>query len=130
MEMCLDSAELYNPVTDRWTLLPPMHTARAACGGAEISSLCGAPLFIVAGGCNSASSCLRSVEELDPRFRSWIRLPDMPLGLYGCAAAGVAAVGHRRMSVIGYDASNELALVEYDHAAGRWTQRSAGVLWV
>lgn len=79
----LDLVEVYDPATDRWSIVSPMPTARsAAAWGVHDGKL------YVAGGeirHRDIWGTYTTVEAFDPKSNSWTRLPPMPLPRHGLA---------------------------------------------
>ena len=70
---CLNSCEVYNPIEDRWLMLPSMHEPRRGCGAVyhkETQSI-----YIV-GGTNGTQS-LRSVEIFNIATKKWTSGPEL-----------------------------------------------------
>ncbi len=55
-----------DPRENKWTAVTPMVTKRLNCGSAVLNGC-----IYVAGGCNSESRALSSVECFDPRTEQW-----------------------------------------------------------
>lgn len=68
----LQSAEIYDPETETWKVLPPMHECRKLCSGCLLDGK-----FYVLGGENEAAGSLTSCEVFDPVTKTWTLLPDM-----------------------------------------------------
>ena len=61
----LNKAEVYDPITNRWTALPPMPTARAGLASAVI----GDKIYVIGGW--SPSAPLGTVEIFDTLTQTW-----------------------------------------------------------
>jgi N-acetylneuraminic acid mutarotase len=75
--------EVYDPATDVWTTLAPMHVPRNHCAGGVINGK-----FYVAGGRGSPDA-ETAFEAYDPSTNTWETPPGLPTGHSGCAAAVV-----------------------------------------
>ena len=73
----LSSAELYDPLTDTWTLVAPMSTTRMTHAAAELSD----GVVLVAGGSfnSSVSSAMSSAEIYYSANNTWTRAANMTL---------------------------------------------------
>jgi len=78
----LDSAELYNSLTQTWTVLPPMKKARKMCSGVFMDGK-----FYVIGGMVKPNELLTCGEEFDFESNTWRVIPNMSLGLNGASGA-------------------------------------------
>ena len=67
----LASGEVYNPLHNNWTAIPPMGTKRSCLGVAALDGL-----LYSCGGYDGAS-CLSSVERFDPLAGVWTSCPAM-----------------------------------------------------
>ncbi|KAL8525463.1 hypothetical protein ACS0TY_014903 [Phlomoides rotata] len=94
----LKSAELYDSLTERWEMLPNMHSPRRLCSGFFMDGK-----FYVIGGRNTVKDSLTCGEEFDLKTRKWRRIEGMYPNVNRAAQAPplVAVVG------------NELYAVEY-----------------
>lgn len=68
----LQSAERYDPETETWEVLPPMHECRKLCSGCLLDGK-----FYVLGGENEVSGALTSCEVYDSVTKTWTLLPNM-----------------------------------------------------
>lgn len=80
----LADAEVYDPVANRWTLLPPLSVPRG--GHFAVVLLDGRVL--VGGGCaeQACTTILGSTEVFDPRMVTWSAGPALALPRFGAAA--------------------------------------------
>ncbi|MCO5607663.1 hypothetical protein L7F22_061861 [Adiantum nelumboides] len=68
----LQSAEVYDPDTETWKALPPMHECRKLCSGCLLDGR-----FYVLGGENEVVGALTSCEVFDSASKQWTLLPNM-----------------------------------------------------
>eukprot|EP00250_Pteridium_aquilinum_P009919 c19028_g2_i1 orf=233-1582(-) len=68
----LQSAERYDPETETWEALPPMHECRKRCSGCLLDGK-----FYVLGGENDVAGALTSCEVYDCATKTWTLLPNM-----------------------------------------------------
>ncbi|GBP46537.1 Kelch-like protein 5 [Eumeta japonica] len=68
----LATAEVYDPESDEWSLLPPMREARSHFGLVA----CNNCLYAFGGECDGRLKS--SIEKYDPLLRDWVMLGDMP----------------------------------------------------
>lgn len=68
----LQSAEKYDPKTETWEVLPPLHESRKMCSGCLLDGK-----FYVLGGENETFGVLTSCEVYDPGTKMWTLLPNM-----------------------------------------------------
>ena len=78
----LNTAEVFDPATGKWSALPPMGTQRQGLGVAAL----GEKLYAIGG--NDGSSILKTAEVFDSATVKWTPLP--PMGTQR-DALGVAA---------------------------------------
>lgn len=103
---CLNSCEIYNVATDKWTIIPSMHEAKRGCGAAvhdETNSI-----FIV-GGTNGTQS-LKSVEIYNILTQKWTRGPELNIAR---ANVVIAFIGNNLFAVGGFDGKSFLRTIEY-----------------
>ena len=81
--MLQNEVEVYDPVANTWTTLPPMGVPRNHTAGGNMLGL-----FVVAAGRGSANAAT-AFEAFDPRTQRWFRMPDLPTGRSGVAGAVV-----------------------------------------
>lgn len=108
-----DSLDAYDPVTEKWTSLAPMPTARMGAAAAVING----KLYVV-GGADSTFQALTTLEVYSPATNSWKSLASMPTArVYAAAGVAINATGQKVLYVVGgqADALNGAALntVEY-----------------
>lgn len=65
----LNSVDYYDPLTDKWQMVAPMHRARAAPAACVLNGL----IYVLGGEC-SANHTLRSIERYDPRTDAWTKV--------------------------------------------------------
>jgi hypothetical protein len=71
LKVSLSSVECYDPVTNMWTSLTPMPTARGALGAATLNG----KIYAVGGG--DFHVALDTVEVYDPKLDHWSTMPSM-----------------------------------------------------
>jgi N-acetylneuraminic acid mutarotase len=110
----LNTAQAYNPKTNRWHAVAPMPTARGNQGAATVDG----QIYAI-GGYDSNGNALATVESYDPATRSWRTRAPLPV-----ATGGLAAAAHdgRIYAVGGFDqAGPALANLEiYDPTSNHW----------
>jgi hypothetical protein len=106
-----DTVEVYDPVTDTWTLKSPLPTPRYHLGAAEVDS----KIYAI-GGYNGG--VLKTNEEYEPITDTWISKTPMLTARYGLGAATV----NDKIYAIGgkYLNTNE----EYDPITNTWTSKA------
>ena len=79
----VDLVEEYEPAADRWSLRPPMPTARSA----TVWGVYNNRLYVAGGEVRHRDfwGTYTAVEAFDPKSNSWTRLPPMPLPRHGLA---------------------------------------------
>ncbi|KAJ7526878.1 hypothetical protein O6H91_16G026800 [Diphasiastrum complanatum] len=104
--------------TNRWQMLPDMHTARKECSGFVMDGC-----FYVIGGSNEKDEAYTSAECYNPRTRRWTLVPYMwpeSVRLQGGTLAPapplVAVVGNK---LYAWDHPNGL-LKKYNKSSNRW----------
>lgn len=109
--------EVYDPVADAWTRLPPMPTPRNHLGAAVVDG----KIHVIGGRVNGDME-LTTHEIYDPATRRWTAGPPLPTG-----RSGIAVVAHQgRIYVFGGETVRLIrrktfdAAERYDPAAGRW----------
>lgn len=111
-----NEVEAYDPLTDRWSLLAPMHCARNHTAGGVIDGK-----LYVAGGRPGSQNCL---EVYDPAADAWTLKAPMPTGRSGVGGAAAGSCfyvfgGEGN----GADPNGIFPQVEaYDPAADSWTR--------
>jgi hypothetical protein len=120
-----DSAELFDPQTDAWTEVGPMHVAR---GTPALVALSGGKA-VVAGGCAFATQrfdsggSLAGAELFDPAARTWTVTGSLPAPR--CGAEGVLLHDGRVLVVGGSTSNFQRAYVNdtvlYDERSGMWS---------
>lgn len=107
----LNSAEVYNPSTNLWTLLPSMKKARVGCGCAVIDG----KIYVV-GGLDEHDKSLNCVEVFDVKTSKWKVLGKrMKGGRSGCAALAVG----KELFVFGGSGKGIAEVYHTDHMC--WT---------
>ena len=94
----LKETELYNPLTDRWTVGPSMTSARTT----HVAALLGTGQVLVAGGCGDGSDCvtpLSSAETYDPASGAWV--PTSALSTTRVAATTATLLANGQVLVTG-----------------------------
>ncbi|MEY2489987.1 MAG: hypothetical protein QOC70_1929 [Verrucomicrobiota bacterium] len=111
-----NTLEVYNPATNVWTRLAPMHVARNHCAGGVINGK-----FYVAGG-RGSTNAESAFEVYDPNTNTWQTLPPPPTPRSGVAAA----VLNNELVVFGGEIpSAVLGVVEgYNPATNTWRSLS------
>ena len=111
---CLDSMECYDPVTNKWSALPSMSTAR---GRFDVTHI-GNKLY-ACGGSDGARD-LKSAEVYDWDAHAWSRLPDMA---YERSSPGVAAVDGKLYVIGGWSGCAGLKKCEvFDPEQSKWSR--------
>lgn len=80
----LDLVESYNPVTNEWTTLAPLHTKRAYVGVAVLHD----NIYAV-GGSNEKNPALQTVERYSIEENKWTDIPPLTIGRVGASVVGV-----------------------------------------
>ena len=92
-ETPMATVEQWDPVEDKWSLLPPMATARYGAAGCVLED----GRFAVLGGTDGDHIVRRDGEVFDPVAGTWQVLPDMTIGraTYSvvAVAGGMVAIG-------------------------------------
>ena len=105
--------EVYDPITDTWTMLAPMNVGRNHCAGGTIGGK-----FYVVGGRGAADADV-ALEIYDPAANSWTSGAPMPTGRSGIGAAVV----NSRLYVFGGEIPAIHHEVEsYDPGSNTWQQ--------
>lgn len=106
---------VYDPITDRWSAVAPMPTARAYLQVAVVNGV----LYAIGGYDDDRSAYLDRVEAYDPATNAWTERAPMPTAR---GDFGVAVVGGLIYVAGGIDASGGLAstLEVYDPAIDTW----------
>src|SRR5207248_1818808 len=111
------TTEVYNPSTNTWSVVAPMHTPRDGLGVAAAEN---GKLYAI-GGWTTGDVLTNAVEEYDPATNSWTTRSPMPT-LRGNVA--VAAAGGRVYAISGEGATGQTAAVEeYDPSTDTWRSR-------
>ena len=104
--------EVYNPVTNRWTVKAPMSVPRNHTAGGVIDGK-----FYVAGGRVNFNSASAALEVYNPQTNTWSTRAPMPTARSGIAAAVV----NQELWVFGGEVPNLHAEVEvYNPVSNRW----------
>ena len=122
----LNTAELYNPATGKWTEAPAMSSARSSGHSATLLS---SGMVLVAGGMVSSTTATDTAEIFDPTTLKWTTVANIPTAVRAWHQATLLLDGTVLLS--GGMTSNLLATsttitAVYDPAANTWT--SAGPL--
>jgi N-acetylneuraminic acid mutarotase len=110
---------VYDPKTDKWTTLPPMHVRRDHAYGAVMNG----KLYVV-GGRDRPVYTLDALEEYDPATNAWTEKAPMPTGRSG----GNGAVLGGKFYVFGGEGNKASPLgifdqaEAYDPATDSWTR--------
>jgi len=108
----LDLNEMYDPVKDTWTTLPPLPTPRRAVGSAAVGSI----IYIIGG--SNDEAILDTVEAFDTRTQTWSKRAPMPTPRTDVA---VAAANGLLYAIGGFDGHHDFSLVEiYDPQTDTW----------
>ncbi|GBG83583.1 hypothetical protein CBR_g37301 [Chara braunii] len=123
--MRVTTAEVYDPITDQWSLIMPMREGRSCCAGAAVSGR-----FYVFGGFG-VRSLLSSVEIFDPATGRWGSGKPMPSSSW--VVAGCAVLEDRWVYVVaanynsheldrrrGQTAGMQMVLASYDVLEDEW----------
>src|SRR5205807_6599405 len=109
-------AEVYDPATDTWTLLPPMRFPRNHCAGGFI----GRKFYVVAGREGGPEASGSALEAYDPDARAWTTLAGLPTARSG---VGAGVVNGRLFVFGGEGALGPFDEVDvYDPAADAWSR--------
>jgi hypothetical protein len=113
----LNTAELWDPATQKWTALPPMAHKRTNCAACVLPS----GLVAVVSGYGTGGVVRKDGEVFDPVKREWEALgAEMAHGHSNISAVAVAG-GMLLVSVDEDDYPNEACPNElYDEQSGRW----------
>ncbi|XP_029105827.1 actin-binding protein IPP isoform X2 [Scleropages formosus] len=119
--MELRSAEMYDPVSRRWSALPVMMTRRAYVGVASLNNC-----IYAVGGWNEALGSLETVEKYCPEEEKWVEVAPMGVARAGVSVSAVNgllyAVGGRASSQ-DFSAPVTVDSVEiYDPHLDTWTE--------
>ena len=113
---------VYDPATDRWSVLAPMQVARDhAYGGVAAGKL------LVVGGRDRPKYDITTLEEFDPATKAWTTRAPMPTGRSGGAGAVVGA----RLFTFGGEGNKANAdgiydeVESYDAATDAWSRHPA-----
>ncbi|KAF8397672.1 hypothetical protein HHK36_016593 [Tetracentron sinense] len=113
----LKSAELYNSESDRWALLPNMHSPRRMCSGFFMDEK-----FYVIGGMSSPTVSLTCGEEYDFQMRKWRKIEGMYPSVNKAAQAAQApplvAVVDNQLYAVEYLTN---MVKKYDKEKNTWT---------
>jgi hypothetical protein len=112
----ISSAELYDPITQTWTNIPPMTTPRAWATGTLLPS----GKVLVAGG--YASGDLSSAELYDPAAGSWTLTGSLNSPR---ATHSAALLPDGKVLVVGADSYSSTSAELYDPSTGLWTMTGA-----
>lgn len=117
LKVSLNSVECYDPVTNIWTLMSPMPTARGALGVATLNE----KIYAVGGG--DFNVALHTVEVYDPKHDSWSSIPSMN---YARGCLGLTCVNNNLYVFGGAHMRNgmmtylEESIECYDPNVNRW----------
>ena len=117
----LANLEAYDPVSNSWTTLAPMPTARSAAGAGVVNGI----LYVIGGAIDSSTIVsVATVEAYDPATNTWSTRAPMPAPRH---QVGVAVVGDILYAIGGHDVDgNHLTTVEaYDPVSNSWTTKAA-----
>ena len=120
----VNTLEIYDPATDRWTTGAPMPTARSYTAVQAIDGK-----LYVAGGHNGANSnqFLRTLEVYDPATNTWASKSPMPTGRF-TPASGV--IGGRFYVACGYIAGPAIqtnVVESYDPVTDTWRNEALAI---
>jgi N-acetylneuraminic acid mutarotase len=74
----LTTVESYDPGRDRWSVLPPLATARSGHAAVAVGGLRGGRIVVLGGEeLGPGGTTIEQVELFDPRVGGWTALPDM-----------------------------------------------------
>lgn len=111
-EVDADAVEVYDPDTDRWTLLPsPMKTPRLSFGTAVVDG----KIWVIGG--SNCFGFLDSVESFDPISLLWTSLPPLTLMRNGL---GTVSVNGSVYAIGGYDGQSVSLVEVFDDQRKRW----------
>ena len=117
----LANLEAYDPVSNSWTTLAAMPTARSAAGAGVVNGI----LYVMGGAIDSSTiDSVSTVEAYDPATNTWSTKSPMPTPRH---QVGVAVVGNILYAIGGHDVGgNHLTTVEaYDPVSDSWTTKAA-----
>jgi len=116
--VCLDSVEVFNPLTQLWEEPLKLSQKRSRLGVAAVGGL----LYAV-GGSAAASEYSSSIEAYNPPTGIWIKVPNMQ---YKRAYPAVAAIGVSHLLVAGGDTGGGSACMDsvelFDTATQTWCE--------
>ena len=117
----LANLEAYDPVSNSWTTLAAMPTARSAAGGGVVNGL----LYVIGGAIGSSAAVpVGTVEAYDPTTNTWSTKAPMPTPRH---MVGVAVVGNILYAIGGHgaDSGNLVTTVEaYDPISNTWSTKA------
>lgn len=120
-DQLLSTVGLYNPLTNAWSSLNAMPTARSQLALAESAGR----LYAVGGYAGLASQWVGTVEEYDPGAGSWTPRAPMPTAR---AHLALAVLDGKLLAAGGENVDRSLDVLEsYDPATLRWTIRTPSV---
>jgi N-acetylneuraminic acid mutarotase len=112
----LSSVERYDPLTNSWTIVAPMSTARKK----HVSAALDGKLYACGGWDESTRTALTSVERYDPDTDSWETVAPMKTARYLSSAAVIDGKLYVAGGEIG---TTEISTVErYDPSANVWEE--------
>jgi N-acetylneuraminic acid mutarotase len=115
----INTVEAYDPVTDSWTTLSPMPTARFGTTAAVI----GSSVYVI-GGFDSSNTSTAIVEKFDPTGNSWSAADSLPAPLGDAMSvaidSGIIVFGGH--TILGQGGFGDV--YEYNAAAGVWNPRA------
>ncbi|KAF2892512.1 hypothetical protein ILUMI_13656 [Ignelater luminosus] len=110
---CLNSVEVYDPVTNVWNVSKPIITARRGCGVTVFNK----KLYVIGG--SDGSHSLNTTEVYDEETGNWVVGPSMTTPR---ANVEVTVVGDRLYAVGGFSGKSFLNTIEYlDQNSNEWT---------
>lgn len=119
----LDTAQLFDPSTNRWQATTPMHHARAY----HASALLPDGRVLVAGGQDAAGDSMTSVEVWDPATSQWTESAPLPVAHHNESNSAVALTDGRVLVAGGSNSQGvgpamlSAATQVFDPRTGRWS---------
>lgn len=110
----LNNVDIYNPVTDTWTIGDPMGAPRYNLSLAAIDG----KIYAI-GGRNGTSNTLGTVDEYTPQSGSWVRKAALPIGHHSPATVTVDGKIYAIGGINSVGASN--FVYEYDPQSDSWS---------
>jgi N-acetylneuraminic acid mutarotase len=111
----LSTVEKYDPIAEKWVVMPRMRAARYHCAVAVVRG----KLYVFGG--TDDKRILSTAERFDPANRTWEAIPQLPTARNGCCASAV----HGKAYVFGGHGAagggNALGATErFDPASATW----------